>query len=138
MRPFHYAFLVTDMAQARAFYGGVLGCREGRSAETWIDYDFYGHQIVCHFSKVAPTSEMSGVVDGIQVPIPHFGVLLEAGAFESLERSLCAAGIEFVVSPRVRFSGTAGEQSTMFFKDPFGNAIEIKSFKNEEGIFTKI
>src|SRR3954449_4125460 len=126
--PFHLAFPVHDLAAARAFYGGLLGCPEGRSAADWIDFDFFGHQIVAH---LVPATERSGgasnPVDGHDVPVPHFGAVLDMAAWEGLAARLEAAGVEFAIPPTIRFRGQPGEQATMFFLDPSGNAIEIKA-----------
>jgi extradiol dioxygenase family protein len=136
LRPFHIAFPVHDIDAARAFWGGVIGCSEGRSAPEWIDFDFYGHQVVAH---LVPGMEVvdSGrnAVDGHQVPVPHFGVVLEMGDWQSLAERLQAAGVRFEIQPHVRFKGEPGEQATMFFRDPSGNAIEMKAFENLDQLF---
>jgi len=132
LRPFHIAFPVHDLAEARSFYAGVLGLPEGRSADTWIDYDLFGHQIVAHLDPAASSAgdavRVRNAVDGHDVPVPHFGVVLEMEQFESLAARLRAAGIRFVIEPYVRFKGEPGEQATMFFLDPSGNALEFKAF----------
>jgi extradiol dioxygenase family protein len=132
LRPFHIAFPVHDLAIARSFYGGVLGLPEGRSADTWIDYDLFGHQIVAHLDPAARSVDdavkVRNAVDGHDVPVPHFGVVLELEQFESLAARLRAAGVHFVIEPYVRFKGEPGEQATMFFLDPSGNALEFKAF----------
>ena len=136
LRPFHVAFPVDDLAAAREFYCGLLGCREGRSAERWIDFDLYGHQVVAHHVKKidgAPTNP----VDGDEVPARHFGVILEMAQWQALAERLEAAGGEFLVAPRVRFHGEPGEQATMFFHDPAGNALEFKAFANDKMIFSR-
>jgi extradiol dioxygenase family protein len=140
LRPFHLAFPVHDLAAARAFYGGVLGLPEGRSAETWVDYDLFGHQIVAHVDAAASRDDavkVRNAVDGDDVPVPHFGVVLEMGQFEALAERVRAAGIAFVIEPHVRFKGEVGEQATMFFYDPSGNALEFKAFKDLGKLFAK-
>jgi extradiol dioxygenase family protein len=134
---FHLAFPVTDLAEARRFYGGLFGCAEGRSSDEWVDFDFFGHQIVAH--KVAAThmSEAVSIVDGQQVPVRHFGVILDLPAWEALAAKLRAAGTRFVIEPYVRFKGHAGEQATMFLLDPFGNALEFKAFADINLLFAK-
>jgi extradiol dioxygenase family protein len=137
--PFHLAFPVTSLAEARAFYGGLLGCREGRSNEHWIDFDFYGHQIVAHLAPAGATRAASAAspVDGDSVPVPHFGVVLSMAAWEALADRLRAAGVKFQIEPHVRFRGEVGEQATMFFLDPSGNALELKAFKDIGRLFAK-
>jgi extradiol dioxygenase family protein len=134
LRPFHLAFPVRDLAEARAFWGGVIGCPEGRSAEDWVDFDFYGHQIVAHLSD-APAAESRNQVDGHDVPVPHFGVVLEMADWQALAERLTAAETEFIIEPHVRFKGQPGEQATMFFRDPSGNAIEMKAFADLAQLF---
>jgi extradiol dioxygenase family protein len=135
-RPFHYAFLVTDLASTRRFYGGLLGCREGRSTDTWVDFDFFGNQISAHTTgPVAPAGD-HGVVDGIAVPMPHFGAILQWEEFHALAARLQSAGIDFVVEPRLRFEGQLSEQATMFLLDPSANALEFKAFRNPGSVFT--
>jgi hypothetical protein len=136
LRPFHLAFPVHDLEKARAFYGGVLGCREGRSSDEWIDFDFYGHQIVAHqIARGAEAASGANAVDGHDVPVPHFGVVLAMDEFDALARRLRAAGVRFEIEPYLRFEGQPGEQATMFFRDPSGNAIELKAFKNLDQLF---
>jgi extradiol dioxygenase family protein len=135
--PFHLAFPVHDIAAARAFYGVLLGCPEGRSAEDWVDFDFFGHQIVAHHSADAKPRAHSNPVDGHDVPVPHFGAVLNIDAWRALARRLEAAGTEFVIAPTIRFEGLPGEQATMFFLDPSGNALEIKAMANPENLFAK-
>ena len=132
--PFHLAFPVHDLAAARAFYGGLLGCAEGRSSDEWIDFDFRGHQIVAHLSEAAGDAALNAV-DGHDVPVPHFGLVLEMDEWETLAEQLRAAGTAFVIEPTVRFRGKPGEQATMFFRDPSGNAIEIKAFADKAQLF---
>jgi uncharacterized protein len=135
LRPFHLAFPVRDIAEAKAFYGGLLGCREGRSAADWVDFDFYGHQLVAHRVPGAGADAGGNPVDGHDVPVPHFGVVLEMAAWRALAERLTAAGTRFEIEPYVRFAGEPGEQATMFFRDPSGNAIEMKAFASLEGLF---
>jgi uncharacterized protein len=135
LQPFHLAITVTDLAAARAFYRGLLGCREGRSADTWVDFDLYGHQLVCHLAPAMPGSLHHNPVDGDQVPVPHFGVVLEMADWQKLATRLTAAGIRFVIEPHVRFAGQPGEQATLFFMDPSGNALEFKAFADPGQLF---
>ena len=137
LRPFHLAFPVSSLEQARAFYGGLLGCPEGRSAEHWIDFDFFGHQIVAHLAPQQANRVATNAVDGDEVPVPHFGVVLAMEDWEALAVRLKKAGQSFVVEPHVRFKGLPGEQATMFFLDPCGNAIEMKAFKDLGSLFAK-
>ena len=136
LRPFHLAFPVHDLAEARAFYGGLLGCPEGRSSAQWIDFDFFGHQIVAHLAPAKSEGDAAvNHVDGHGVPVPHFGVVLTLDAFDTLAARLKAADVRFEIEPYTRFKGEPGEQSTMFFRDPSGNAIEMKSFASLDGLF---
>ncbi len=128
LTPFHLAIRVRDLAEARDFYGGLLRCPEGRSAETWVDFDLYGHQLVCHLAPGGPAELHHNPVDGDQVPVPHFGVVLEMPEWQALAERLRKAGTEFVIEPHVRFQGQPGEQATLFFLDPSGNALEFKAF----------
>ena len=137
LRPFHLAFPVSSLEQARAFYGGLLGCPEGRSAEHWIDFDFFGHQIVAHLAPQQANRVATNAVDGDEVPVPHFGVVLAMEDWEALAARLKKARQSFVVEPHVRFKGLPGEQATMFFLDPCGNAIEMKAFKDLGSLFAK-
>jgi extradiol dioxygenase family protein len=139
LRPFHIAFPVDDLAAARHFYGTVLGCPEGRSSEQWIDFDFFGHQIVAHHKAAAEvaTAPHANAVDGHDVPIPHFGVVLTPADWQQLAERVRAAGVKFVIEPYTRFAGQAGEQSTMFFLDPAGNALEFKAFADLSQMFAK-
>lgn len=134
-QPFHLAFPVHDLDAARAFYGGLLGCREGRSSDHWIDFDLYGHQIVAHLSDQAVAPAPTNAVDGHDVPIPHFGVVLEMDAWKALAEKLRSENVEFVIEPYVRFEGQPGEQATMFFRDPSGNALEFKAFADGSKLF---
>jgi extradiol dioxygenase family protein len=135
--PFHLAFPVDDLAAARAFYGGLLGCREGRSAEDWIDFDFHGHQIVAHLAPEAVRGRDTNRVDGEDVPVPHFGLVLPMKAWKALAQRLESGGVAFVIAPTVRFKGEAGEQATMFFLDPAGNALEFKAMADPAKLFAK-
>ena len=136
-RPFHLAFPVHDLAAARAFYGDTLGCAEGRSAATWIDFDLFGHQIVAHLDPAAKPVAVANPVDGHDVPVPHFGVVLTMADWQALAERLRAAGTRFGIEPHIRFVGQPGEQATMFFCDPSGNALEFKAFANDDMIFAK-
>ena len=136
LTPFHLAIHVTDLEDARGFYGGVLGCTEGRSTETWVDFDFFGHQLVAHLGGNAG-DRASNEVDGHDVPVPHFGVLLEMDDWRKLADRLVAAGTDFAMEPTIRFKGQPGEQATMFFRDPSGNALEFKAFADDAMIFAK-
>ncbi len=134
---FHLAFPVHDLAAARAFYGGVLGCPEGRSSDHWIDFDLFGHQIVAHLQPGRAGVESSNPVDDRDVPVPHFGVILEPGRFHELAERLRAANWRFEIEPYVRFNGEAGEQWTMFVLDPAGNALEFKAFADDRQVFAR-
>ena len=135
LRPFHLAFPVDDLDAARAFYGGVMGCAEGRSSNEWIDFDFYGHQIVAHLAPGGAGDRASNHVDGHGVPVPHFGIVLTMNQWEELARRLVEAGTGFAIEPTVRFRGQPGEQATMFFRDPAGNALEMKAFASDDMLF---
>jgi hypothetical protein len=135
LRPFHLAFPVHDLAAARAFYGGVLGCPEGRSAAHWIDFDLFGHQIVAHLDPAAKPVAVANAVDGHDVPVPHFGVVLTLPDWQVLADRVAAAGITFGIPPHIRFQGQPGEQATMFFYDPSGNALEFKAFADDAMLF---
>jgi extradiol dioxygenase family protein len=137
LRPFHLAFPVDNLDSARAFWGEAMGCSEGRSSDTWIDFDFYGHQIVAHLAPEAAAAQASNPVDGHDVPVPHFGIVLAMEQWEALAERLRAAGVQFVIEPHVRFRGQPGEQATMFFRDPAGNAIEMKAFADLGMLFAK-
>ena len=139
LRPFHIAFPVDDLAAARHFYGTVLGCPEGRSSDQWIDFNLFGHQIVAHCKPAAKAAEPthSNAVDGHDVPVPHFGVVLTQADWKLLAERVQAAGVRFVIEPYTRFQGQVGEQSTMFFLDPAGNALEFKAFADLEQLFAK-
>ena len=135
LTPFHIAFPVDDLAAARAFYGGTLGCEEGRSSAQWIDFNLFGHQIVAHLDPDAKPVAVENAVDGHQVPVPHFGVVLTMPDWEKLAARVEAAGIAFGIAPYVRFKGQPGEQATMFFRDPSGNALEFKAFADDSMLF---
>ena len=131
---FHFAFNITDLDQARAFYGNVLGCKEGRSTDTWVDFDFFGHQISLHLGEPFATAR-TGRVDDVMVPMPHFGLIMALPEWQAMADRLTAAGTDFVLKPQGRFLGEPGEQWTMFFLDPFGNPIEIKGFRDLEAVY---
>jgi len=135
LRPFHLAFPVHDLAAARAFYGGTLGCPEGRSSDAWIDFDLFGHQIVAHLDPGAKPVAVENAVDGHDVPVPHFGVVLTMDDWRALADRVAAAGIAFGIEPHIRFVGQPGEQATMFFRDPSGNALEFKAFADDGQLF---
>ena len=139
LTPFHLAFPVHSLEAARHFYGNVLGCPEGRSAPQWIDFDLFGHQIVAHLKHgaIAAAPEASNPVDGHDVPIPHFGVVLPMDKWNALAEQLRAANTRFIIEPYIRFKGEVGEQATMFFLDPSGNALEFKAFADMSQIFAK-
>lgn len=133
---FHLAFPVHDLGEARAFYGGLLGCPEGRSAATWVDFDLHGHQIVAHLAP-GDAAAATNAVDGEEVPVRHFGLILEVEAWKGLAGRLSAAGAHFLIAPQVRFAGQAGEQHTMFILDPSGNALEFKAFVDDAQVFAR-
>ena len=135
LRPFHLAFPVHDLDAARGFYGDLLGCREGRSSDHWIDFDLFGHQIVAHLDAGMTPRPIHNAVDGHDVPVPHFGVVLTMPQWEDLAARLKAAGVRFGIEPYVRFKGQVGEQATMFFTDPSGNALEFKAFADDGQLF---
>ncbi len=137
LRPFHLAFPVRDLPEARAFWGGLIGCPEGRSSPDWVDFDFYGHQIVAHLAPDAARANAANPVDGHDVPVPHFGIVLELADWQKLADRLTAAGVEFAIEPHIRFKGEAGEQATMFFRDPSGNEIEMKAFADLGQLFAR-
>ena len=137
LSPFHLAFPVTSLARARAFYGQLLGCPEGRASEEWVDFDFFGHQIVAHLAPAEAGHQGTSAVDGHNVPVRHFGVVLTMAEWETLADRLRAADTRFVIEPYVRFKGQVGEQATMFFMDPCGNALEFKAFADRSQLFAK-
>jgi len=134
--PFHFAFAVKDLSSTRAFYGGLLGCPEGRSTDTWVDFDFFGNQISAHLGRPPPPGAF-GQVDGVEVPIPHAGALLPWERFEALARRLESAGVRFVIPPSVRYQGQPAEQATMFLLDPSGNALELKAFRDPGAVYRR-
>ena len=135
--PFHLAFPVHDISAARAFYGGVLGCREGRSSDRWVDFDFFGHQLVAHLTDRAPQEVETNEVDGHAVPASHFGAVLDWPEFPRIAERLKEHGVEFLIEPYIRFKGEPGEQATLFVRDPSGNALEFKSFRDPTRLFAK-
>lgn len=138
LQPFHLAIPVHDLAAARAFYGELFGCPEGRCAESWVDFDFFGHQLVAHLDPAARARPVHhNPVDGHDVPVPHFGVVLEWASWQTLAGRLRAAGTRFVIEPGIRFRGQVGEQATMFLLDPSGNALEFKAFRDPGQLFAK-
>ena len=137
LQPFHLAFPVSDLDAARRFYGGLLGCPEGRSSPEWIDFSLYGHQIVAHLSPAASGDASTSAVDGHNVPVRHFGVVLTMAQWEALAERLRAADVRFIIEPHIRFKGEVGEQATMFFLDPSGNAVEFKAFADMNALFAK-
>lgn len=137
LAPFHLAFPVTDLEQARAFYGGLLGCAEGRSDSHWIDFNFFGHQIVAYLAPEEAGRSNTAGVDGDAVPVRHFGLVLPMPEWEALRDRLLAVGTRFIIEPQVRFVGEIGEQSSLFFLDPSGNALEFKAFKDPSRLFAR-
>jgi hypothetical protein len=136
MSIFHFAFNVTDLDQTRAFYGGLLECTEGRSTHTWVDFDFFGHQLSCHLGTPMAVAS-TGLVGDHKVPMPHFGIVLPYVEWRALADRLTSAGVDFVLEPHTRFAGEPGEQSTMFFMDPSGNPVEVKGLADMAGAFAK-
>ena len=134
---FHLAFPVRDLSEARAFYGNLLGCPEGRSSEEWVDFDFFGHQIVAHLSPDEAGHKAHNLVDGDAVPVRHFGVILSMQDWRALADKLRKENISFIIEPDIRFEGQPGEQATFFLLDPSGNALEFKAFDNEDRIFAR-
>ncbi len=134
---FHLAFPVHDLTEARRFYGEMLGCPEGRSSEEWVDFDLHGHQIVAHLAPDAVSARTHNEVDGDHVPVPHFGLVMRPDDWQRLADRARAAGVEFVIEPHTRFAGEVGEQSTMFFLDPSGNALEFKAFADDSQVFAR-
>ena len=133
LRPFHLAIPIDNLEKAKKFYGELLGFEEGRSTDHWVDYNFFGHQLVCHIGNIS--KKESKEVDGKMVPVPHFGVILDWQDFDLLSKKIKENKLEFVIEPYLRFEGKPGEQKTMFFQDPFGNFLEFKSFKSDDEIF---
>lgn len=136
LRAFHYSFVVRDLEETRRFYVDIVGCREGRSAATWIDFELFGNQLSCHVGTPVPPA-FTGRVDDIAVPMPHFGVIVTFVEYDALAARLTSANIPFVVTPRIRYVGEVGEQGTCFFLDPSGNAIEIKAFRRADEVFAR-
>ena len=139
LTPFHLAIPVHNLSKCREFYKKILGCKEGRSSDHWVDFDFFGHQLVIHYKEksIEEVDKNTNLVDGKDVPVPHFGVVLEWDRFQEFSIRLKSKNIKFIIKPYIRFKGLAGEQATMFFEDPSGNALEFKSFKNFNHIFEK-
>jgi hypothetical protein len=137
MNVFHLAYTVTDLDSARSFYGELLGCQEGRSTDTWVDFNFFGNQLSLHLGEVVKRSKTTSKVDDISVPIPHFGCILDWDSFHDLSDKLKSAEILFIIEPTTRFEGMPGEQATMFFEDPFQNALEFKAYQNLSEVFSK-
>ncbi|CAK0784494.1 hypothetical protein CVIRNUC_007698 [Coccomyxa viridis] len=137
LQPFHLAFPVRDVAEAKEFYGAKLGLQEGRTAKAWVDYSLFGHQIVCHHIQDYNAANTANAVDGDPVPVPHFGMALQVEQFHELAERVKEAGIRFIIEPHVRFEGQPGEQWTMFFQDPSGNSLEFKAMTNPENLFAK-
>ena len=135
--PFHLAFPVHSIAAARGFYGAMLGCPEGRSAEDWVDFDFFGHQIVAHLAPGEAGHRQTSHVDGDEVPVRHFGVVLPMATWQSVADKLKREGVDFIIEPHVRFRGEPGEQATTFFLDPSGNALELKAFADIKALFAR-
>lgn len=135
--PFHLAIPVSNLETCRAFYRDILGCEEGRSSNQWIDFNFFGHQLVIHYKPTSSKKLHTNAVDGKAVPVPHFGVVLPWDEFESFSNKLKTQNIDFIIEPYIRFEGEVGEQATMFFYDPSGNAIEFKAFKDTNQLFAK-
>ena len=137
LSPFHLAIRVNNIPKCKIFYKEILGCMEGRSSDNWVDFDLFGHQLVIHFQEINNKNLHTNPVDGKDVPVPHFGVILEWENFKRFSSKLEKKGVEFIIKPYIRFEGEPGEQATMFFKDPSGNALEFKSFKDSSQIFAK-
>ncbi|QNJ98099.1 VOC family protein [Constantimarinum furrinae] len=137
LTPFHLAIPVTDLELNRTFYREILGCSEGRSSDQWVDFNFFGHQLVIHYKAGDSEETVHNPVDGKEVPIPHFGVVLSMAQFDLLSARLKEKNVTFIIEPYIRFQGLTGEQATMFFKDPSGNALEFKAFKNMDQLFAK-
>ena len=137
LTPFHLAIPVHNLSECRDFYTNLLNFEEGRSSEHWVDYNFFGHQLVIHYKAKQAEGDATNLVDGKDVPIPHFGVVLEWNVFQEFAELLKSKGITFIIEPYIRFKGLVGEQATMFFKDPSGNSLEFKSFKDMSQLFAK-
>ena len=137
LSPFHLAIPVKDLSESRQFYGEIFGCPEGRSDTTWVDFDFFGHQLVCHVDPKASNRSVENPVYGHQVPIPHFGIVLDMNSWNELANRLRSHNVDFIIEPCIRFKGQPGEQGTMFMEDPSGNAVEFKGFRDRSGLFAK-
>ena len=137
IQPFHLAIPVNDLEKSRDFYKNIIGCKEGRSSDHWVDFNLFGHQLVIHLKEKLEEKTKTNSVDGKDVPIPHFGVILEWNQFHEFSNILNKKDVKFIIEPYIRFEGLPGEQATMFFKDPCGNALEFKSFKDFNQIFSK-
>lgn len=137
LSPFHIAIPVHNLEECRSFYKDILGCEEGRSSDHWVDFNFFGHQLVIHYKEKSEESAHTNAVDGKNVPVPHYGVVLGWETFESFSKQLSSKGVSFVIEPYIRFEGQVGEQATMFFLDPAGNALEFKAFKDMGQLFAK-
>ncbi|WP_034259227.1 VOC family protein [Altibacter lentus] len=137
LAPFHLAIPVHDLHACRTFYRDILGFSEGRSSDHWVDFNFFGHQLVLHYKEIASEEAATNPVDGKDVPIPHFGVVLDMATFTEFSEKLKKNNVTFIIEPYIRFKGLTGEQATMFFKDPSGNALEFKAFKNIDQLFAK-
>lgn len=137
LSPFHLAIPVTNLEKCRIFYRDILNCDEGRSSDHWVDFNFFGHQLVLHYQSADPKKSDINIVDGKNIPVPHFGVVLPWKIFQDFAKNLSAKGVQFIVEPYIRFEGQIGEQATMFFLDPSGNALEFKAFKDMDQLFAK-
>ena len=137
MNVFHLAYTVTDLESTRRFYGDLLGCHEGRSSDTWVDFNFFGNQLSLHIGEIIQSSKTNSNVEGISVPMPHFGCVLEWNIFKDLAKKLQSQAVKFIIEPNIRFEGLPGEQATMFFEDYSGNSIEFKAYKNSSEVFSK-
>ncbi len=137
LTPFHLAIPVDNLSKCRNFYTNVLNFEEGRSSDHWVDYNFFGHQLVIHYKEKQTTADATNLVDGKAIPVPHFGVVLPWKTFQNFAELLKSKGITFIIEPYIRFEGQVGEQATMFFKDPSGNALEFKAFKDMTQLFAK-
>ena len=137
LTPFHLAIPVHNLSECRKFYTNTLNLKEGRSSDHWVDYNFFGHQLVIHYKQKSTEDTKTNLVDGKDVPVPHFGVVLPWEAFDEFSKLLKSKGIKFIIEPYIRFEGQIGEQATMFFKDPAGNALEFKAFKDKSQLFAK-
>jgi len=135
LSPFHLAIPVHNLEECRKFYRDILNCEEGRSSDHWVDFNFFGHQLVIHYKPQSSADLHTNPVDGKSVPVPHFGIVLDWGIFHDFAHELKNKGVDFIIEPYIRFEGLVGEQATMFFEDPAGNALEFKAFKNKDQLF---